>query len=433
MKLRFYRRAVMTLSLLAVFASGCANSGSNGTSGSASSGKTQEASAGTSEGASKDPITLTLWVQSRDWNVDEIQKRYASKYPNIKLNFEENPITGYVAKVESAILGGTAPDLISADTQILASIAGKHLLDTWDEEKKMLNESDFSPSIWKSNIIDGKMYGLPYFDMSQVVVYNKKLFDQAGVPYPTENWTSQDMLQIAQKLTIPGKQYGFAIAAEPSNPGDFLTSFGPVLWSFGGDFLNADNTKALINSPESVKGIQFWSELYTKYKVTPQGSVNFDIERDGYPLFLNGKLAMMPAYAYTVQELKKHPELEWGLQLAPDKFGKGNGWSFALPDTAKHKKEAREFAMWLIQPENLTLTNQQPSRLSAANVAPWNTPDYEIFFKAGKYQRNVPTIPQWQEIQNVIFPGLQSVLTGSKTPQQAADDMASQINAILKQ
>ncbi|AJY75643.1 ABC transporter substrate-binding protein [Paenibacillus beijingensis] len=429
MKFKFFHWSMLILTLV-VFVSGCGNSGTDKTQ---SSGNTAGTSEGTSGEASKEKVKLTLWVQSKDWNVEEIKNRYASKYPNIELNFEDNPISGYVAKVESAILGGTAPDLISADTQILATVAGKGLLDTWDEEKKTLNESDFSPSIWESNIIDGKMYGLPYFDMSQAIVYNKKLFDQAGIPYPKENWTHEEMLELAQKLTIPGKQYGFALAAEPSNPGGFITSFGPVLWAFGGDFLNADNTKAMINSPESVKGIQFWSELYTKYKVTPQGTVNFDTERDGYPLFVNGKLAMMPAYTYTVDLLKQHPELEWGLQVAPDKVGKGNGWSFALPNNAKHKKEARDFAMWLLQPENLTLTNQQPSRMSAANVSPWNTPDYKIFFEVGQYQRNVPTIPQWQEIQNVIFPELQAVLAGSKTPQKAADDMASQINTILEQ
>lgn len=429
-----HRWSLLLMAAALAIVSGCGGAGSSSGSGAPAGNNAASAPAPNAPAAAKDPVTVTIWVGSW-WQdiIPKITEAFEKEHPGIKLKMEALPINGYLEKAIAASLGGNAPDLLDLDATMIASMAGRDMLETWDDEIKTLDSADFNAGIWKSSMLNGKMYALPHRGGSQVYVYNKTMFDAAGVPYPTENWTHRDMLEMAQKITVPGQKYGIGIAASSSDPSNVMTSFAPVLWAHGGDFLNSSNTEAVINSPESVQGIAFWAELHTKHKVTPDGSVSFTLTKDVVPMFVNNQIALMPGNSNTVDELKKHPDLKWGTQLAPDKVGRGGGWAFTLPTGAKHKEEARTFAMWFIRPENLgKLANREPARISATNVAPWNTPEYQILFKAAPYQKLLPTVANWSELQNIVITGLQKVLTGNKTPQQAADEMAAQMNALLK-
>lgn len=109
------------------------------------------------------------------------------------------------------------------------------------------------------------------------------------------------------------------------------------------------------------------------------------------------------------------------------------GWSFTIPKGAKNKDAAREFALWFVKPENMGPLNLVfPSRKSATNVGPWNTPEMQYLLSAAPYPKSLPPVPAWTETQTLIVNELQKVLTGAKTPQQGADNMAKQMNALLK-
>ncbi|TDF98824.1 ABC transporter substrate-binding protein [Paenibacillus piri] len=429
---RLSRNGVVAILITLSVVSGC----SSGGGGTGDAGGTPTAAKPSSEtkGETKGPVTLTVWAGSW-WQdiVPKVVEAYEKEHPNVKLKMELLPINGYLDKATAAALGGNPPDLLELDSTMISSMAGKGLIDTWDEYIQGLDVKDFAPGMWNASKFKGKLYALPHRGGSQVYYYNKTMFDEAGVPYPTENWTHQDMLEIAKKITVPGKKYGIGLAASNSDQANVFTSFAPMVWAFGGDFLNADSTEAIINRPEAVKGIQFWAELYTKYKVAPEGTINYSLTKDVLPMFINNQVAMMPGTSNTFDELKKHPELKWGMQLGPDKFGRGGGWAFSVPKDAKQKQEARDFVLWFVKPENLgKLANREPSRASATNVPPWNSEEFKIIFKAAPFQKMLPSVGSWTEMQTVIITELQKVLQGNKTPQQAADDMAKQMNALLK-
>ncbi|MCR8633039.1 ABC transporter substrate-binding protein [Paenibacillus radicis (ex Xue et al. 2023)] len=380
------------------------------------------------------PVTLTVWMGS--WwaeKVPEIVSAYKKDYPNVTLKIETLPINGYLDKAISSELGGNSPDVLDLDITMLPAMAGKDMLETWDNYIKDLDVNDFHAGAWNGSKINGKMYGLPNRGESSVFFYNKTMFDEAGVSYPTDNWTQEDMLEMAKKITVAGKKYGVGIAASNSDPSNVFSSFSPVLWSYGGDFLNKENTEAIINKPEGVKAITFWTELYTKHKVVPEGSVNFALTKDVMPMFLNNQVAMMPNSSSMVDMLKKNPQVKWGMVLQPNKFGRTGGWSFTLPKSSKNKDAARQFVLWYMKPENMGKLNVVfPSRKSATNVPPWSEPEMQFLLSAAPYQKAMPAVAAWTEMQTVIVTELQKVLTGAKTPQQAADEMAKQMNALLK-
>ena len=389
---------------------------------------------GAKETAAAKPSTVTVWFGS--WWADQAPKiieEYAKVRPNVTLKIETLPINGYYDKAVAATLGGTPPDVLALDAYMIGSMAGKDLLQPLDAYIKDLDKADFAKAIWDAGVLNGKVYAIPYRGSAAVVYYNKTMFDKAGLPYPSKDWTYADMLEMAKKMTIPGEQYGMGIAASLSDPSNVMTYFWPMLMSFGGDFFDKDGKTFILNNAAGVKTITFWSELYTKHKVVPEGTPNYSTTKDLQPLFQNNKLAMLYHASQAIDQFNAVKDLKWGLQVPPQKWTGGGGWAFTVPTGAPNPEEARNFMFWFVQPDVLSrLTIREPARLSATTSAPWNSPEFKVVFEAGKFSRGLPAVSQWAEIQTLAITELQKVLQQTKTPQQAADDITAAANAIMK-
>jgi multiple sugar transport system substrate-binding protein len=378
--------------------------------------------------------TVTVWVGS--WwerQVPLIMKGWAADHPEIALQIEPLPINGYLDKFITATLAGTPPDVIDLDATWVSTAAAKGLLQPLDSTATGLDVKDYVPSIWASSHYKEVLYALPNRASSLVFYYNKTVFDKAHVTYPTDGWTYADMLGIARRLTIPGEQYGVGVAADLSDPSNAMDLLASTIWAHGGDFLSRDGAKAMINSPKSVAGLTYWSELYTKYHVAPPGTPNFSTTRDLLPLFEANKVGLITSSSNVYDELTtKHPELQWGTVLSPNKVNRSGGWTMGVPVGAKSADAARVFLLWFAKPENMCkMMNRTPGRLSCYRAAPWDAPKLAIFAKALRDARSLPSVADWAGIQTVIITEAQKILVGQLAPQQAADAMARQIDAIL--
>lgn len=190
--------------------------------------------------------------------------------------------------------------------------------------------------------------------------------------------------------------------------------------------------KATINSPKSVAGLTFWSDLYTKYHVAPEGTPNFTTTRDVIPLFEANKVGMLTSTSTAFDEFSQHKDLKWGMVLSPDKVNVSGGWAMGIPVGAQNAAGARVFLQWLAKPENMgQIMNRTPARLSVYKAPPWNNPEYTIFGQALHDAKALPTVGEWASIQTVIITNGQKILVGQMTPQQAADAMAQQIDTLL--
>jgi multiple sugar transport system substrate-binding protein len=386
---------------------------------------------GDAERASDGPVSLTVWMGSW-WEGEAAAKVVAAfekEHPNRKLKIEVFPINNYQEKMVTSILGGSAADIIALDAVMVADVAGRNLIETWDDHIKGLDVEDFDKGIWSASVVNGKLYAIPERGATGIYFYNKTMFDEVGLAYPKEGWTYQDMLAMAKKITVPGQKYGVGIAASASDVANVYTSFAPVIWANKGEFLSADNKKARINEPEGVAGITYWTELYTKHKVVPEGSINFSITKDVVPLFMNNKVAMFPGSSAQFTMLAANAAVKWAPEVGPEGWNRGGGWAYVMPVTTKNKAAAREYVFWFVEPRNQSaLMIRQPARISATTAPPWNAPEYKPIFRAGKWARLLPNTPAWGEMSNVIINELQKIMQGSKTPKQGADDMARQMN-----
>lgn len=439
--MKFRRKAWMAMLCIFIVVStvlaGCgSSSGGAGTSPGNADSPDAEASVGAASEGNSSPITLSIWVGS--WYEDAIptiQEAYKKEHPNVTLQIEPVPINGYLEKALTAALGGIPPDVIDLDAAMIATMAGRGLLMPLDDYVQDLDQSDFATAIWDSSIYEGQLYAIPNRSSNTVMYYNKTLFDAANVPYPTEDWTYEEMLEKARALTKPDEQqYGLGIAAASSDLLNVMASFAPLVWAMGGDFLNETQDEFILNQPEGVKAIEFWTSLYTKEKVVPEGTISYTISKDLEPMFTNNKLAMFAGGTNNLDNFMSSGNVDFGVIGMPEKYNLGGGYAFAVPREAKQPDAAVEFAKWFVQPEVLSeIAIRQPSRMSAATVPPWNTPEYKIVFDSAPYSKALPVIPEWGEIMSYMIRVLQLALQDEVTPQQAADDITAHANELLKQ
>jgi ABC-type glycerol-3-phosphate transport system substrate-binding protein len=134
-----------------------------------------------------------------------------------------------------------------------------------------------------------------------------------------------------------------------------------------------------------------------------------------------------------LETFEANPSLKWGLVQPPSGSTMGGGWTFTVPVSARNKQAAYDFLVWYARPEVQSRHNIiEPAVISAWEMGPpWNQPDYLQLRKSAQSAKPLPNVGVWGEMQNIIITELHSVLQQRKTPQQGANDMVRQINAIL--
>ncbi len=286
---------------------------------------------------------------------------------------------------------------------------------------------------------NGKVLGVPALVDNLALVYNKKLFDQAGVPYPTAQWTWDDFRAAAKKLTNPAtKQFGWAYINDASE--DTVWRFLALLWQAGGDLLTPDNTKAAFNSPAGLKAMTLLYDMANQ-----DHSIYLDSGNDNYlNVFNTGKIAMLWTGPWDISSI--NPGVEYGVQILP---GDVSHATIAGPDNyviinngSQRVDDAWKFLSWYLSPEEhlkfAIATGDLPLRESETKL-----PDYtNVFLK--KYPADAvfvanlsnvtkarPNIPTYPKISADLGQAVQAVLLGKLTPQQALQQAEQQVNADI--
>jgi multiple sugar transport system substrate-binding protein len=273
-----------------------------------------------------------------------------------------------------------------------------------------------------------------------VLFYNKKLFDEAGVAYPDETWTWDDLLAAAQQLTKPdGSQWGIQI---PNSWGDWLWPRGmmPLIFQNGGELISEDGTKTTgyLNSPETVEAIQWYVDLFKVHKVAPTKQ---DVESlAGQDLFQTGRVAMLWTGRWPLKDFLANSELSFGTAPLPQGKERANSicWAgFAVYSKSQNKDAAWAFLKHLTAEEgaqefaDYAFTAVQPiAEQQGLDTDPYNAPIVEDLENI----RPLPDLsqPKWIDCGEKFFKEeLEKVFLQDKDLQAAMDEAVAKADACI--
>lgn len=214
-------------------------------------------------------------------------------------------------KIYIELASGTAPDVFYAVTDDIPRMAARGVIrDLYPLARRDgVDLSQYFPKTVRSLEYRGGLYAMPVHYSTDILFYNKKLFDEAGVPYPTDSWTWDDYLAAARKLTRLGPD-GRRIF------GTYLPDPVTTILSNNGRIFSANYTRSVIDNPEAAQALQMRLDLMKRYRVAP---TPFDLQDTSQvQLFQSGRLAMLPGRTYMVIDFNKSiTDFEYDAALMP--------------------------------------------------------------------------------------------------------------------
>ncbi|WP_233415075.1 sugar ABC transporter substrate-binding protein [Streptomyces sp. N35] len=230
---------------------------------------------GESGGAADGKTTITLGYYAEaggpaDGTMRKLVKEFEKANPTIRVKIESADYDKFHTRLRTQLAGRKAPDVWLSDGVLVQEFAGRGSLRDLSGYASKLNADDYlGVDLIKKGDPKGRLYGFPQGAQSTALFYNKKLFKDAGVAEPTADWTYDDLLAAAKKLTKDtngdGKPdvYGFR-SYSPS----FVESWWPMVGAFGGEVLG-DDGKVAIDSPQSREAFDWMLKTMYEDKVAP--------------------------------------------------------------------------------------------------------------------------------------------------------------------
>lgn len=326
---------VMVLVLLSLMSVACAK---------------KESGAGT-EANSKKNVTLDF-VWFSDGNEGEIMKSiikdYEAKNTNIKVNMIEVPYKDLSTKLKTMISGGQPPALARISTTELGGFANQAVDLSGSNGGLDKYTGQFIDSLKPFYVVKNKVVAAPMDVTANGLIYNKTLFDKAGVKVPTSPdnvWTWDEFsAALKQVMDKGGAKYGLVW--------DYTSQrWSTLLYQFGGSLMSPDGTKATINNEEGVQTVEFFKKLHTD-GIAPT-SVWFGGENPNN-LFRSGSVAAHLAGNWMISNYKDISNFEWGVTYMPKAKQRSSvpGGKFAMAfQKSGVEKEATDFINYITTKE----------------------------------------------------------------------------------
>ncbi|GGF93551.1 ABC transporter substrate-binding protein [Paenibacillus aceti] len=390
------------------------------------------------KGGEGDKVTITyaMWDKNMQPAYEEIIRKFQDANPNIEVKLELTPWEQYWVKMEAAATGSALPDVFwmngpnfmkYALNEMIAPIGNRVAADGID-----LN--NYPKALIDLYTYNGQPYALPGYYDTVALYYNKKIFDDAGLPYPDDTWDWAKHKEVAASLTDPSKGiYGFS--AELWNQGAFYNT----IFQAGGYVISQDKKSSGYDKPEAIAGLKFLTNMIQEGISPTFAQLS---ETPGHTLFESGKSALYFGGSWYQGALMKAEALKGniGVTLLPKGEKRAtvmHGVGYALSAKTKHPEEAWKFVNYLGSREAAEILGATGTTIPAfkGTEGAWveSNPELnlQVFIDSTEYGVPFPVsklTSQWQEKETEI---LGRAWEGSMSIEDAAKQLAEEMNKIL--
>lgn len=226
-------------------------------------------------------IRFASWLGAAAGLVDV----YNQSQGDIRVTYEEIPFEQYADRLLIDMASGTAPDVFHWPSPWWISAMRKGVFLPLNERLAAdgIELSEFVYDPMRVGGMDGELYGLPYaLPTTRVIIYNKRLFEEAGAALPEEGWTWDDMVEAAKLIHNPPDVYAIPFPPHQLN-------IETMIFDNGGGVISEDGTTCLLNEPASVAALQESVNWYREDQITMEPGQEESLGEDP---FASDKLAM---------------------------------------------------------------------------------------------------------------------------------------------
>lgn len=381
-------------------------------------------------------LTLLGWggVEEKETMEKYLQEFYKEN-PNIKVEFIQPG--DYWAKLKTMIAGGTPPDVFYMGFPEFVEFQKQGVLlnlTPYAKKSKIFDRKDFREDhlLAFSDKNTNDLYGIPKDWSTYVIYYNKKMFEEAGLPTPNEmykngKWSYKDFIETARKLTTK-EHHGAAIE---------FGRWKAFIPQTGAEWVSKDGEKVTVDTPEFAKGLQFLADLWLKEKVAPD--LNDVADQSPADRFANQKAAMFMSGRWMAMRFKSL-DFEWDIAPLPydaKKYTWVDLVAYCASKDTKHPEEAWKLIEFLTGPKVEEMVAKAghaiPARKSVAN-SPAFLESLPINNRAHLEIKSdvLPVFKNWGEVWSALNRHFEPVWSGQKTAKEAVKEAQKEIDELLK-
>jgi multiple sugar transport system substrate-binding protein len=382
--------------------------------------------------------TLVFWTFGPEGDaVRTLLPDFERAHPDIRVEVQQLPLSAAHQKLLTAIAGGTTPDVAQLGNTWLPEMVALHALAPLRrrvDASTAVAPPDYFASIWATNVIDGRLYGIPWYVDTRLLFYRSDLLKQAGFGAPPRDWAEWRRMLAA--LSHPERKvYGILL---PTNEYEQLLS---LALQQPDPLLRDDDSRGNFESAGFRRALRFYVDTFR----LRQAPVVTNVEvANPWEEFGRGTYAFYLSGPWNIAEFRKRlpagEQGDWATAPLPGPDGPGaglaGGASLVVFRAARHPRAAWALVEYLSQPQVqqrfYRLTGDMPPRRSSWDSPRLrNDPAVRAFRDQLERVKPTPAVPEWERIAVMMQQVAARAVAGELTVDQAAAEMDRHADAIL--
>ncbi len=384
-------------------------------------------------------LSVSIWDANQEPGIKQILADF-TKETGIKTKLTVVKWDEYWTMLEAGAQGGTLPDVFwmhSNESQRYMS--NDMLLDLTDKiaDSDKIKLENYPEDIWGLYTWEDKQYAIPKDIDTIALWYNKKMFDEANLEYPTADWTWDDLEEAAKILTKEdGSQYGFALRSDNNQAGYYN-----MIYDNNGSIISDDKKTSGWDDPNTIEAMQQLERMIQE-GVMPSLEVMSENQED--VLFSSGKVAMVPQGSWMLAAYKDNEYTAENCDIVelPKNAKTGrraslyNGLGWAASANGEHTEEAWKLLEYLGSKEaqekqaelGVTMSAYKGTSEAWAKSADFNLDAYLNMMDDMVIRPYSKSTVLWENEASEI---LKSVYAGEKSMEDACKEIAAKMNEKL--
>ena len=389
----------------------------------------------------REQITIAMIAETRDthlaWQQEMIQA-FEAKHPHIKIELISTAGSGLIDKMQAMFISGAQLDIGYHDPYLVVEWAKEGVLEDLRPyiERDKGQFADWAEPFFDLYRVGDGIYALAQDIQLNGIFYNKDDYDSAGLAYPTEHWTYDDLFENARRLVVPApdgsvSRHGFRI---PTG-----RNWVPTIWAFGGDMVDdwASPTKFIGNTKEVADALQYFNDMVELGVAQDRSRFSSVVNNE----FIDRRISMALSNTILFGHLIDTADFAWDVVSLPrgpaGYVPQINAIGWFMFSTSEHKEEAWQVLKFFTSEEALRrrveiIGNVSPNIAVTREVwiPSYKEPEHRHLLLAGlETARSSWMISR--EIWDVIAQEAYAVIWGAKPVSSALEEMERLVNGMI--